>query len=102
MWLKKNNIKYISQQTFDGCKDINLLPFDFYLPDYNVCIEYQGEQHYNKRCFDNFNHYSFEKRILHDQIKRDFCNSHGIKEFEISYKDYNNIDKILRKELYDE
>lgn len=22
------------------------LKFDFYLPDYNLCIEYQGQQHY--------------------------------------------------------
>ena len=29
-----------------GCKNIKTLPFDFYLPDYNTCIEFHGVQHY--------------------------------------------------------
>lgn len=39
--LKKMNIKYIPQHKFDECKYINNLLFDFYLPKFNVCIEYQ-------------------------------------------------------------
>ena len=41
-----------SQKRFKDCKDKRQLPFDFYLPSYNVCIEYQGEQHY--RPIDHF------------------------------------------------
>lgn len=44
--LDKWHINYITQKTFPDCKNINVLPFDFYLPDSNVCIEYQGIQHY--------------------------------------------------------
>lgn len=39
-YLDSNNINYITQQKFDDCRDKLPLPFDFYLPDYNVCIEY--------------------------------------------------------------
>ena len=40
------NIKYEEQKTFEGLKYIGKLRFDFYLPDYNLCIEFQGKQHY--------------------------------------------------------
>lgn len=43
-WLNKNKILYIIQKRFMDCCDKNPLPFDFYLPDYNMCIEFQGKQ----------------------------------------------------------
>ena len=48
-FLEKNNIKYIREKSFDNC--INPLSnsklyFDFYIPDRNIVIEYNGEQHY--------------------------------------------------------
>ena len=43
--LKKNKINFIEQKKFKDCRNKLPLPFDFYLPDYNLCIEYQGEQH---------------------------------------------------------
>ena len=43
---EKIAIKFERQKRFDGCKDIRMLPFDFYLLDYNICIEYDGEQHF--------------------------------------------------------
>ena len=44
--LTDNGIKFIEQYKFDDCCDKRSLPFDFYLPDYNILIEYQGLQHY--------------------------------------------------------
>ena len=46
-WLFDNNIYFIPQYSFDECMDKLSLPFDFYLPDYNTCIEYDGEQQYD-------------------------------------------------------
>ena len=43
--LKDNNIKFIDQYKFEDCKNIFSLPFDFYLPDYNIAIEADGFQH---------------------------------------------------------
>ena len=40
LFLIKNNINFIPQYTFQNCRNKKLLPFDFYLPDYNICIEY--------------------------------------------------------------
>ena len=43
----ENNIKYKRQYKFDNCKNKYKLRFDFYLPDYNIAIEYDGKQHYD-------------------------------------------------------
>ena len=40
------NVDTITQKTFPACKYIALLRFDVYLPRFNTCIEFQGEQHY--------------------------------------------------------
>ena len=52
--LKKLGVKYKTQYKFDDCRDVLLLPFDFYLYDYNLIIEYDGEQHFDiKRAFNS-------------------------------------------------
>ena len=43
---EKWGLKITRQKVFDDCKDKRRLPFDIYLDDFNVLIEYQGEQHY--------------------------------------------------------
>jgi hypothetical protein len=52
--LSNKNIENFPEHRFPNCKDINVLPFDFYLPYYNICIEYQGEQHYRVLRNDMF------------------------------------------------
>jgi len=44
--LQDYNIKYIPQHSFTDLKYKNLLYYDFYLPELNMCIEYDGEQHF--------------------------------------------------------
>lgn len=83
-WMQKNNINYVTQKTFKDCKDKHPLPFDFYLPDYNVCIEYDGKQHFKPIKFFGGEE-AFYKRVEHDKIKDDYCKTHGIKLLRISY-----------------
>jgi hypothetical protein len=45
-YLEKMGIKYDYQKRFSSCKKINTLPFDFYLTDFNACIEFDGDQHF--------------------------------------------------------
>ena len=61
--LKLNNILYIPQYTFKDCKNILPLPFDFYLPNNNICIEYNGKQHYEINNFFGGEE-SFTKQII--------------------------------------
>ena len=102
-FLKRNNITYIKEKTFDNCIYQNKLRFDFYLPDYNLCIEFQGEQHYNPDFFIAIRKdkekgiLDFTKNQIRDKIKRDFCKENKIDLLEISYKEEKNINFILSK-----
>jgi formylmethanofuran dehydrogenase subunit E len=51
-YLISNKIEFIPQYKFDKCIYKKKLPFDFFLPKYNLCIEYDGEQHFNSRRDD--------------------------------------------------
>ena len=39
-------IVYVREMKFEECRSKKPLPFDFWLPDYNTLIEYDGEQHF--------------------------------------------------------
>jgi hypothetical protein len=97
-FLEENNIKYKYQKIFTECKLKTYLPFDFYLIDLNVCIEYDGEQHF--RAVDYFGgDIAFEGRKLKDEIKNKYCLNNNIKLIRISYIDIKNIKKILTENL---
>lgn len=96
-WLNNHQINFIPQHRFDDCKDKYTLPFDFYLVDYNICIEYQGEQHY--RPIDFFGGVEkFKVLQLHDRIKKDYCNHNNISLLCIKYNE--NIEEELEKFLF--
>ena len=94
-FLKNNSINFIQEYTFKDCRDENPLPFDFYLPDYNCIIEYDGEQHYIPVIFSSSQKYDPIKRLeytqLHDKIKNKYCLDHNISLYRISYKDNLSI-----------
>lgn len=97
LWLENNNIKYVREQEFDDCVDKMPLPFDFYLPDNNVAIEYQGKQHYAP--IDYFGgQKQFEIQQKHDNMKREYCKNNGIKLLEIPYD--ANIQEELNNFLF--
>lgn len=76
------------------------MPFDFYLPNHNILIEYDGEQHYYDRGYKTgMFRDTLEYTQMHDKIKTDYCINNNIKLIRIPYWDYNNIDTILNKEL---
>lgn len=92
--LDELNIEYVKQKKFEDCRDINPLPFDFYLPTYNMCIEFQGRQHYEAvDCFGG--EQEFKKCQKRDSIKAEYCKNNKIKLLCIAYWDFNNIDKII-------
>lgn len=97
-FLDKNSISYIREKKFETCKNIKELPFDFYLPDYKICIEYDGELHY--RPSEIFGGELTLKRIkINDDIKSNWCLENDIKLIRISYKKKNKIFKILNIEI---
>ena len=96
--LNKYNIQFISQYRFKDCKFKQYLPFDFYLPQYNILIEFDGEQHYEiKDYFGGLD--GFIDRVIRDTIKNEYCKKNNIKLIRIPYWEFNNIEKILKLNL---
>ena len=96
--LKDFNILYNYQYPFDDCKNKECLPFDFYLPQYNCCIEYDGEYHYHYNYFGN-TLLDLMNRKYKDNIKTNYCQQNNIKLIRIPYWDFNNIKNILKQQL---
>jgi len=95
-FLDKRNIKYTEQKKFSKCRNKSQLPFDFYLPDINACIEFQGIQHYKEnKHMGGF--LGLKKRQTNDKIKREFCKKRKINLIEIKYSD--DLISKLKKEL---
>ena len=88
--LKENNIKFEKQKIFEDCKLGNYLPFDFYLPDYNICIEYQGRQHYEPVDLWGGEE-TLKKQQFRDETKRQYCEKKGIELIEIKYSNYSGM-----------
>lgn len=92
--LTNRNINYETQYVFNDCKDKIALPFDFYIPKYNLCIEFDGEQHF--RPIEYFGgQKSFENQKRRDYIKDMYCLDNKITLLRISYLEYDLIDGIL-------
>ena len=91
-FLRKNNIKYNYQHYFTNCKRIRKLFFDFYLPEQNTCIEYDGKQHYEPNKYFGGIEY-FEKCKERDKIKNNFCKENNINLIRIKYNE--NIEEKL-------
>lgn len=101
--LKYLDINYKRNFKFDECVSDNYrkLPFDFYLPDFNVCIEYDGMQH-----FEPIVHFGgnarLERQKYLDNIKTKYCDKNNIKLLRISYKisEYDSILDIIKNYLF--
>jgi len=102
-WLTLNNYKFEYQYRFEDCKNKRSLPFDFYLPYNNIAIEYDGKQHTSPVNFggmsDSHAIKCHDDCVKNDNIKTNYCKKHNIKLIRISYTDFNNIEKILDKQL---
>lgn len=93
-YLENRSIQFESQKRFDDCRYKYTLPFDFYLPQLNMCIEYDGIQHYEAReVFGGEK--GLEETQKRDQIKSDYCNQKGLRLLRIPY--YADALEILRK-----
>lgn len=96
-FLSDNQISFYSEFTFSDCKNKKVLPFDFYLADYNILIEYDGILHYKDK-FDNPK--EFNRTKTNDKIKTKYCKDNNIYLLRIPYWDFNNIDQILTETLF--
>jgi len=99
VFLEENKINFIEQKRFDSLKGINngYLSYDFYLPDFNLLIEYQGQRHDG-----NGNYYmkqNLPRQQEHDSRKRTYAVQNNMQLLEIWYYDFDRIEEILSEAL---
>jgi len=97
-FLEDNNIKYFREKRFSNCRFKLPLPFDFYLPDLKICIEFDGIQH-----FKSIPRFGGDEKLkqtqIKDKIKTDYCYDNNICLIRIAYFEKNIIDK-LKMEIF--
>ena len=98
-WLDGHNIDYIEQKRFEDCRDKRKLPFDFYLPKYNCCIEVDGTQHFysgiklHGHLFDEKEVEEIQRR---DKIKSNYCKNNDIELLRLSYLDFKDEEQYKK------
>ena len=100
-YLSERNIEYVYEQKFDGLVGLGNgnLSYDFYLPEYNLLIEYQGQFH-DGSTTGSCDPILLAKQQEHDRRKKEYAKEHDIELLEIWHYDYDNIKSILYKKLY--
>lgn len=90
-FLREHNVIFEREYRFDDCKYKYRLPFDFYLKEYNLCIEYDGIQHFmpitfagknDSECIERFN-----QTVEKDKIRNQYCLDNGITLLRFNYLD---------------
>lgn len=91
-FLKEHNIDYVPQFSFDDCKYINVLKFDFKVEvnGQTRLIEFDGSQHFGK------GRYHTEDVEIRDNIKNQYCESHNIPLLRIPYW-WSRNDRAIRE-----
>lgn len=95
--LKENEINFINEYRFEDCIDERPLPFDFYLPDYNLVIEYDGIEHFEPVNFGSETvtlEKAFEYVHRHDKMKNEYCERNNIGIIRIGYKE--NLEERMK------
>jgi very-short-patch-repair endonuclease len=104
-YLRKNKIQFEVEYTFEDCKNIKPLPFDFAIFDQDnlkCLIEFDGEQHFKPLKYSkdvDKNRSKFKMLQKRDRIKNDYCGRNEIPLIRIKYTDLENIENILNQKL---
>lgn len=104
-WLNKHEINFIYQKKYNDCRNIIPLPFDFFLINFNILIEVDGEGHFFPVRYNGIPEYiaieNFGKTKYNDNIKNKYCLTNDIQLIRIPYYDINNklYQEILKDNL---
>lgn len=101
LWLNLHRINYQKEKRFEDCVYTKTLPFDFYLEDYNSCIEVDGIGHYRPVAFGGDKQgaiKNYELRQKADNIKTQYCEDNNIPLLRLPFWEIED-DKTYKKRL---
>ena len=92
-WLKDHQYLFEMEKSFEWQSNLKR-KYDFFLPDFNLIIEFNGQQHYFET---NYFRKSYKEQSLIDKEKQEEAINQGLNYLIIGYYDINHIDSILSK-----
>jgi len=84
-WLNENNIIYVQQKKFSDLVYKKQLSYDFFLPDYNILVEYNGIQHYRNVPLLQWSNDKLETIKKRDALKREYAKEKGLRLIVVPY-----------------
>lgn len=101
-WLENHHVNFVPQYSIPNenlfCKRQHLM-VDFYLPDYRMFIEMNGEQHYKNIAYFHKGSWTFEDQQIRDESLRQYSKRHNVRLLVIKYDEIKKIPKILSAAL---
>ena len=101
-WLENHHVNFVPQYSIPNenlfCKRQHLM-VDFYLPDYRMFIEMNGEQHYKNISYFHQGSWTFEDQQIRDESLRQYSKRHNVRLLVIKYDEIKKIPKILSAAL---
>lgn len=100
-----NDMKFIFKYKAHKLMKLDYLRFDFYLPEFDIYIQYNGEHHYEtvkwaNSITDEQLEDNLKQEQLHDQMKFEYCEKNSLNYIILKYDQLNNLENCLEKELY--
>lgn len=95
-YLMTHDVSFKLEHKFRQHKEVAKYPFDFFLPDFNLVLEYQGRQHIDGWMRDRADAAAIQVR---DQIKKDFAVANNINYLELNQTNKVDLFKALESEL---
>lgn len=92
-------IQFEYQKRFNDCRNKQPLPFDFYIEQAKILIEYDGPQHFFplRSAWSNLD--KVKRTQYHDSLKTAYAASNGFHLIRIPYTQFDNIETILKAEI---
>ena len=96
-YLTRNEINFSREYSFPdliSAKNCRLR-FDFFIPDFELLIEFQGQHHFNPVNKHKRAKIVHRKTVLHDKLKEEYCSKNKIRLLRIPYSKFDEIESIL-------
>lgn len=93
------DVVYIKQQKFEECRSpftSRHLAFDFFLPDLNTLIEYDGEQHFKYSPLFHRTYERFKQYQTCDRVKDRYASEKQLRLVRLNHQHLTAMKKVIR------
>lgn len=97
--LMSYDIDYEEEKSFPSLKMKSTLFYDFYLPSFNMVIEFHGSQHYSLNEHWHKDEEGFQYSLEKDKVKEEFLANSGIELLVISYKELELAEELILSKI---